>query len=180
MPSTKDQQGEQGIEMNQSETAEHRGIFAKTQADVRKWFWRCVAGETRSRLCGVSNEARAAGEQCDDYGERGTWMPEHLNGKQRAANRTNDGVNRVPGGVDPWNFVREKFEEIKNARDGNNHRITEHFERLIGRRERDPMEMNGEAGGENRQVKIDAGEAGEAERDTQEGRAFPRRQYQRG
>src|SRR6266567_2607678 len=146
--------------MNERETAKDRGIFAKTQADVRKWFRRCVGGETRRCLCGVSNEARAASQQCDDYGERRTWMPEHLNGKQRAANRTNDRVNSVPSGVDPRNFVRKKFEEIQDARDRNNHRIPKYFERLIGRRERDPMEMNGEAGGENRQVKIDAGEAG--------------------
>src|SRR4029077_17991431 len=146
--------------MNQSETAEDRGIFAKTQADVRKWFWRCVAGETRSRLCRVSYEARPASEQCNDDGEGGTGMPEYLNGKQRAANRTNDRVNGIPSGVDPWNFVRKKFEEIKNASDGNNHWITKHFERLIGRREGDPMEMNRESGGENRQIKIDAGEAG--------------------
>src|SRR6266446_10246277 len=118
--------------MNQSETAEDRGIFAKTQADVRKWFRRCVAGQTRSRLCGVSDEARAASEQCDDYGERRTRMPEHLNGKQRAANRTDDRVNGVPSGVDPWNFVRKKFEEIQDSRDGNNHGIPKHFERLIG------------------------------------------------
>ena len=98
----------------------------------------------------MSDEARAASEQCDDYCEGGTWMPKHLNGKQSAANRTNNGVDGIPGGVDPWNFVRKKFEEIKNASDGNNYRITQHFERLIGRRERDPMEMNGEAGGENR------------------------------
>ena len=59
-------------------------------------------------------------------------------------------------------FVRKKFEEIKNARDRNNHRIAKHFERLIRWREHDPMEMNREAGGENRQVKINAGEAGQA------------------
>jgi len=99
-------------------------------------------------------------------------MTEHLNGKQRAANRTNDRVNGVPSGVDPRNFIREKFEEIKKARDHYNHRIPEHFERLVGRSERDPMEMNGEAGGENRQVKINAGEASEAEGDTEKVELF--------
>ena len=151
--------------MNESESAKHRCIFAKTQSNVRKWFWRCVAGKTGSCFRGMSDEGRAPGEQCDDYGEHGTWVPEHLNGKQRAANRTNDGVDRVPSGVDPRNFVREKFEEIKDSRDGNNHGVAEHFERLVGRSERDPVEMNGEAGGENRQVKINAGEASKAKSD---------------
>ena len=31
---------------------------------------------------------------------------------------TNDGVNGVPDGIDPRNFVGEKFQKIKNARDG--------------------------------------------------------------
>jgi hypothetical protein len=99
-------------------------------------------------------------------------MPKHLNGKQRAANWTDDRVNGIPGGVDPWNFVRKKFEEVKNPSNRNNYRIPEHFQRLIGRRERDPMEMNGEAGGENGQVKIDAGEAGQAERDGKKVKLF--------
>lgn len=120
----------------------------------------------------MSNERRATGEQCYDYGEHGTGVPEHLNGKQGAANRTDDGVDRVPGGVDPWNFIREKFEEIKDSRDGNNHGVAEHFERLVGRSERDPVEMNGEAGGEDRQVKINACEASKAKSDTEKVELF--------
>ena len=120
----------------------------------------------------MSNERRATGEQSDDYGKHGTWVPEHLDGKQGAANRTDDGVDRVPGGVDPWNFIREKFEEIKDSRDGNNHGVAEHFERLVGRSERDPVEMNGEAGGEDRQVKINACEASKAKSDTEKVELF--------
>ena len=120
----------------------------------------------------MSDEGRAPGEQCDDYGERGTWVPKRLDGKERAANRTDDGVDRVPGGVDPWNFIREKFEEIKDSRDGNNHGVAEHFERLVSRSERDPVEMNGEARGENRQVKINAGEASKAKSDTEKVELF--------
>ncbi len=75
----------------------------------------------------MSDKARAASEQRDDYGERGTWMPEHLNGKQCAADRADDGVDGVPGRVDPWNLVRKKFEEIKDARDDDNRWIAEDF-----------------------------------------------------
>ena len=92
-------------------------------------------------------------------------MAEYLNCKQRATDRANNRVNSIPGRVHPRNFIGEKFEEIENARDRNDPRISEHFERLIGRRERDPVEMNGEASGENRQIKVDAGEASKAERD---------------
>ncbi len=154
--------------MNESESAEHRGIFAETQPNVRKWFRRCVGGETRSCLGGVSDEARAASEQGDDHGESGTRMAEHLNREQSAANRANHGVNGIPGGVDPRNFVGEKFEEIEDAGDRNNRRVAQDFERLIGRRERDPVEMDGQSGDENGEIEVDAGEASQAERDRKE------------
>jgi hypothetical protein len=79
----------------------------------------------------------------------------YLNGKQRAANRTNDRVNGIPS-ESIHGILSAKIRGNKECQRRNNHRITKHFERLIGRRERDPMEMNRESGGENRQVKIDA------------------------
>jgi hypothetical protein len=42
--------------------------------------------------------------------------------------------------------------------------MAEDFERLIARGERDPVEMNREAGDEDGEIKIDASEAGEPER----------------
>src|SRR5439155_4356548 len=151
--------------MNESESAQHGCVFDETQPNIRKWFRRCVGSETRSRLCGVRDQARAASEQRDDYRKCGTWMPEYLNRKQRATNRANHRVNSIPGGVDPRNFVGEKFEEIKNAGDRNNHGIAQHFERLIRWCERDPVAMDGQPGGENREIKVDAGKASQAERD---------------
>src|SRR5439155_27013148 len=100
--------------MNESESAQHRCIFSKAQSNIRKWFWRRIAGKTRSCFRGMSDEGRAPGEQSDDYGEHGTRVPEYLNGKQRAAIRTNDGVDCVPIGVVPRYFCRENFEVIKN------------------------------------------------------------------
>ena len=43
---------------------------------------------------------------------------------------------------------------------------------MVLRRERDPFKMNGQAGNENRQIKINAGKRGEAERDTEEVQSF--------
>ena len=45
-------------------------------------------------------------------------MAEDLNREQRAADRPNDGVDGVPGGIDPRNFVGEKFQEIEDAGNG--------------------------------------------------------------
>ncbi len=75
---------------------------------------------------------------------------------------------RVPGGIDPRNFVGEEFEEIQNAGDGNDDRIAEHFERLISGREDDPVLIDRESGNEDREIKVNAGEAGEAKRDSEQ------------
>jgi hypothetical protein len=81
-------------------------------------------------------------------------------------------VDSIPGGVDPRNFVREEFEEIKDSRNRNDHRIPKDFERLIRWCKRNPVEMDGEAGCENREIKIDAGEASQAERDGKQVKLF--------
>ena len=39
--------------------------------------------------------------------------------------------------------------------------MTKDFERLVWRRERNPMLINGETGGENGQVEIDPGQSGQ-------------------
>jgi len=71
-------------------------------------------------------------------------------------------MNRVPGGIEPWNLVGEKLQEIENASDGNDPRVSEHFERLILLGERDPMEMDRKSGNKNGQIKVDASQAGQA------------------
>ena len=81
-------------------------------------------------------------------------MTEHLDGKQGAADRSNDGVDGVPGGIDPRNFISKELQQKKYASDGDDKRITQNGERFIRGRERDPVLMNGEAGGENSQIKI--------------------------
>ena len=113
--------------MNKGKPADDRGIFTETEANIRERLWRAIAGEPRSCFCRVSDQTRAASEQRDNYREGGTRMSEHLNGKQRAADRADDGVDGVPGRVDPWNLVRKKFEEIKDARDDDNRWIAEDF-----------------------------------------------------
>ena len=113
----------------------------------------------------MRDETGATREQCHDYGECGTWIAEHLNCKQGAADRANDSVDRVPGRIEPWNFVREKFQEVEDARDCDDPRVPEDLERLILWRQRDPMEMDGESSGENREIKVDPGQASQAERD---------------
>ena len=88
-------------------------------------------------------------------------MAEHLNGKQSPADRPNDSVHRVPSRVEPWNFLGKKFQRIDNTSDSNHPGISEDLERLILGRERDPVKMDGESSNENREVKVDTGQAGQ-------------------
>jgi hypothetical protein len=99
-------------------------------------------------------------------------MAQHLDRKQRSPDRPDDGVDGVPGGIDPGNFVGEKFQEIEDASDGNDPGLAEDFERLVIRRENDPVLMDGEAGDEDGEVKIDARETGEPERHAQQVESF--------
>lgn len=99
-------------------------------------------------------------------------MTEHLNRQQRAADWANDGVDRVPDRIEPWNLVCEEFKEIENAGDADNPRVAENFERLILRREGYPMKMNCKPGGKNGEVKIDASQSREAEGNREEIQSF--------
>ena len=112
----------------------------------------------------MTHEARAPAKQRDYYRKHWTGMTEDLNREQCAADRPDHRMNGVPDGIDPRNFVSQKFEEIKKAGNGDDPRVTEHFERLVIRCERDPVKMNRESGGEDSQIKVDAGEGGQAER----------------
>ena len=81
----------------------------------------------------MGDEAGAAGQKQDDDIEGRSGMTEHLNGEQRSADRPNDGVNGIPGRIDPRDFVGEKFQEIEQCpRSVMIERMAEDFERLIG------------------------------------------------
>ena len=106
-------------------------------------------------------------ERDDDFKGR-AGLTQNADRNERATDRPDDGVNGVPRRVDPRNFVREKFQNVERARDPKDEGMAQNGERLVGRTQDDPMLMDREAGNENRQVKINAGEAGEAKRDAEE------------
>ena len=95
-------------------------------------------------------------------------VAEHLNREKRAADWPNNRMDRIPGGVDPRDFVGKEFERVENAGDNNNPGLAENLERLVLRRQSNPVEMNREPGDENGEVKINPRKAGEAESDAQE------------
>ena len=106
-------------------------------------------------------------------------MTEHLNREQSAPDRANRGVDRVPDGVHPWDFVGEKFEEIKNTSDANNPWVAEDFERLILLGQSDPMKMDREPSSKDGEIKIDAGQRSETEGDGEKVQSFHDRNIQR-
>ena len=158
--------------MNEREPAEDGDVFGDAEDDIRKRFGRTIGEEARGGFRGVRDETGGTGQQHDEHIQDGGVMTEHLNREQGAADRPDDRVEGVPGGIEPRNFVGEKFKEIKNAGDDDDPGVAEDFERLEIRGEDDPVLMDGEAGDENGQVKIEAGETGEAERDAQQAKSF--------
>ena len=120
----------------------------------------------------MRHETRTAGGQNHKDIEGGRGIPKDANGEKRSADWSDNGVHRIPRGVDPGNFVGKKFEKIEDAGDDDDGRMPERFERLVLRRERDPMLVHGQAGDEDREVKIDSREGGEPERHPEEVELF--------
>ena len=164
--------GQDGIVVNEDEPAEDGNVFRHAQPDVRERLGRTVRHQARGGFRRVRDETGGTGEQHNEHIQNRRVMTEHLDREQSAADRPDDGVNGVPGGIEPRDFVGEKFEEIKNAGDDDDPGLAENFERLEIRREDNPVLMDGETGDENGQVEIEAGETGEAERDAQQAKSF--------
>jgi hypothetical protein len=116
----------------------------------------------------VRGEARTARGERDNNIKSGARLSKHTNREERPTDRPDDGVDGVPGGIDPRNFIGKKFEAVEGAGDPENERITEHGKRLVGWSEHDPVLVNRKTGQKNRQVKIHPREAREAERDTKQ------------
>ena len=116
----------------------------------------------------MSDQAGPAGKQGDSDIKRWARFAENTGGEKGAADRPNDRVHRVPGGIDPRNFVGKKLEQIKRSRDPENERMAKDRERLVLGREDNPVLMNREAGRKNGQVKIDPRETGQAEGNPEE------------
>ena len=154
--------------VNEGESAEHEDVFGDAESDVGERLRRSVAGQARGSFGGVTNQSRAAREERNQDGHGGAGMAEHLNGEQRAANRSDDGVHGVPDRIDPRNFVGQEFEQVEAAGDADDPGIGQNIERLILRPECDPVEMDRQTGDEHRQIQIDPGERGEPERDGKE------------
>src|SRR5438874_11713920 len=115
----------------------------------------------------MREERSSPSQKHDEHVQGWARVTEHLDRKQGAADRSNDGVDGVPGGIDPRNFISKKFEQKKYAGDSDDEWITQNGERFIRRSECDPVLMNGEASGEHSQIEVQTGETGQAERNAQ-------------
>src|SRR4029453_1469080 len=90
------------------------------------------------------------------------------NPQQCSCNRAKHRMNGVPDRIDPRNFVGEEFQEIENACDGDDPWVAQDLQRLVLRRESNPVKMNCQPGDENCQVKIDSGERGKTQSDREQ------------
>src|SRR5437868_5904471 len=102
----------------------------------------------------MCQERSGPGQEHDEDAQSGARVTEHLDRKEGTADRSNDGVDGVPGRIDPGNLIGKKFEQKKNASNRDNEGVTQNGERLVWGRERDPVLMNSEASGEYGKIKI--------------------------
>ena len=72
----------------------------------------------------------------------------------------------------PREFYPRKIRAIENTGDADDPLVAEDFERLILRRESDPVKMDCKARGKNSQVKINPCERGETERNAEDVQSF--------
>ena len=70
-------------------------------------------------------------------------FPESKDGEQCATQRPNKRVERIIGRIDPRDFVREEFQEIKRPGDRNHPRIAEHEKIVEVGRQDNPSKVNG-------------------------------------
>ena len=116
----------------------------------------------------MGGETEPRGEEPDDDIEDGIAFAQDHDGEQRGADRADGGMDGIPGRIDPRKFVGQKFHGEEHARDGQDERIGQDFEALVGGREIDPVEPHREAGEKNGQVKVETGQRGQADGDTEE------------
>ena len=131
-----------------------------------------IGDEADAAFRAVRDEGDAAGEDGHDDVIDRIGRAEDADGEQRAADGADDGVDGVPQRIDPRDFIRKKLQEKKRAGDEEYGGMGEEVERLILRSERDPVLLDGEAGGKHGEVEIQAGERGQTEGDAQKLKLF--------
>ena len=115
----------------------------------------------------MAEERAAAAEDEGDHLPRGVRAVDEREREQRAAERTDDAVDRVPRGVDPRDLVGEEFGERADARDAEYPRVREDLQRLQMFGQRQPAEVHRDPGRENGEVKAPAREQAKAAGDAQ-------------
>lgn len=116
----------------------------------------------------MSDEAGASGEQGHGNIKSRARFTENPGGEEGAAYRSNNRVHRVPRRIDPRNFIGKKLEDIKRSGDPENERMAEDRERLILRRQHDPVLMNRHPGNKDGEVKIYPRKASQAKGDPEQ------------
>jgi hypothetical protein len=140
-------------------------VFGGADDDIGNGFGGGIDGEAGAGFGGVGDEGGAAGEEGDDDLHGGVEFAEDADGEEAAAYRSNEGVDGIPKGIDPGNFVGKKFEDKEETGSDEDGIISEDGEigKFIGKGEE--VEADGEPGDEGGEVEVDAGEGGEAEGD---------------
>ena len=152
---------------NEAQPENHRGIFRHAERDIGNRLGRGVSLQADGRLERVRGETEPRGKQTDDDIENRIPVAQHHHSQQSSAHRTDRGVHRIPGRVNPRNFVRRELHGKEQSGSRQDPRISQHFQPLVFRGEGDPIKADGQTGEKDGQVKIQPGQSGQADRDTE-------------
>ena len=133
-------------------------ILAGRDEDVAERFGTGVDERARAGLSGMRDERRAAAEQEARDLPAGVAAIDDRQAEQRAAERADEAVDRVPRAIDPGDLVGEEFGEGAERGGGEDPIVGEHVERgeLLG--QRDPAELHRDAGDERDEIQPPPGE----------------------
>ena len=107
-------QRDQRMPKQETQTAQDQRIFPETQADIREWLRREVGHQSRPRLGGVGGQAAPPASNAAMTLTAGSASPKREHGEQRAAQRANQRVQGIVGGIDPRDLIRKKLQEIEH------------------------------------------------------------------
>ena len=113
----------------------------------------------------MGGEGGGAGEERADDEEGGVHVSECGEGEHDGASGADDGVDGVPEGVEPGDFIGEEFDGEHDGGGGDDPGVSESGEVGVGAGEFDPVESNSQTCDEGGEVEVDPGEGGEAEGD---------------
>lgn len=124
-------EGDDGVEQDEDDAGGDEGVFCEAEGDVGGGGGRLVGEEACGGFDGVGGEGGDTGEQGhEDLQVKGD-VAHDLQSDKDAAERANEGVDYVPQGIEPGDFIGDELHQAHDACNGEHDGVSEGVEQLI-------------------------------------------------